>query len=161
MDKVNKFLCEYQDLFPKKFTDMKGIIEDLGMMKITLNPNAEPVKQRPYHLEPKYKEKVHLDLDKIIIASNIELVEELDWVRPMVVQEKKQKDEIKICMDLKKLNDTCVHDPFPTPIMDEVLENVGRQEAYSSTSGFFGYHQIKIALEDRRRTTFTIKWVCF
>lgn len=25
-------------------------------------------------------------------------------------------------MDLKKLNDTCVHDPFPTPFMDEVLD---------------------------------------
>ena len=43
----------------------------------------------------------------------------------MVVQEKKQKDEIRICEDLRKLNDTCVHDPFPTPFTDEVLDNVG------------------------------------
>jgi len=43
----------------------------------------------------------------------------------MVVQEKKQKGEICICMDLRKLNDACVKDPFLTPFIDEVLENVG------------------------------------
>eukprot|EP00253_Pinus_taeda_P012460 PITA_12460 len=53
----------------------------------------------------------------------IEIVEESDWVSPMVIQEKKQKDEIRICIDLKKLNDACVHDPFPTPFTDEVLDN--------------------------------------
>ena len=42
VDKVAKFLHEYQDLFPTKFTDLKGIIRDLGVMKITLKPNAKP-----------------------------------------------------------------------------------------------------------------------
>eukprot|EP00253_Pinus_taeda_P024662 PITA_24662 len=79
----------------------------------------------------------------------------------MVVQEKKQKDEIRICVDLRKLNDTCVHDPFPTSFMDEVLDNVGGQEAYSFTDGFYRYHQIKIVLEDRSKTTFAIEWGCF
>ena len=79
----------------------------------------------------------------------------------MVIQEKKQKDEIRICVDLKKLNDVCVHDPFPTPFTDEVLDNVGGQEAYSFTDGFFGYHQIKIASEDRSKTTFGTEWGCF
>lgn len=37
-----------------------------------------------------------------------------------------------------KLNDACANDPFPTPFIDEVLENVGRQEAYSFTDGFSG-----------------------
>ena len=35
--KVTELLHEYQDLFPTKFTDLKGIINDLGVMKITLN----------------------------------------------------------------------------------------------------------------------------
>eukprot|EP00253_Pinus_taeda_P024065 PITA_24065 len=67
----------------------------------------------------------------------------------MVVQDKKQKDEIRICVDLKKLNDAYVHDPFSTPFTNEVLENVGGQEAYSFMDGFSGYHQINITLEDR------------
>ena len=37
-----------------------------------------------------------------------------------------------------------MHDPFPTPFTDEVLDNVGGQEVYSFTYGFSGYHQIRI-----------------
>jgi hypothetical protein len=52
----------------------------------------------------------------------------------------------------------CLHDPFPTPFTDEVLENVGGHEAYSFTDRFSGYHQIKIAPEDRYKTTFSTEW---
>ena len=65
----------------------------------------------------------------------------------MVVQKKKQKGEIRICVDLRKLNDACVHDPFLTPFTDEVLDNVGRQEAYSFTYGI--------------EMTFAMDWGCF
>jgi hypothetical protein len=58
----------------------------------------------------------------------IEPVEESEWISPMVVQEKKQGG-IRFCMDPRKLNDACLHDLFPTPFIDEVLENVGGQEA--------------------------------
>eukprot|EP00253_Pinus_taeda_P024001 PITA_24001 len=125
VDKVIELLHEYHDLFPTKFTDLKGIIGDLGVLNIMLNPDMKPVKQRHYRLNPKYKEKVHLELDKMLIEGIIEPVEESNWVSPMVVQEKKQKDEIRICMDLRKLNDAYVHGPFSTPFTDEVLDNVG------------------------------------
>jgi len=90
----------------------------------------------------------------------IELMEESNWVSPMVVQEKKQKGYIRICVDLRKLNDACVHDPFPTPFTDEVLENVRGQEAYLFTDGFLGYHQIKITPKYHSNTTFTMEWGC-
>eukprot|EP00253_Pinus_taeda_P032012 PITA_32012 len=54
-----------------------------------------------------------------------------------------------------------VHDQFPNPFMDEVLDNVGGQEAYYFTDGFLGYHQIKIAPEDRSKTTFETEWGFF
>jgi hypothetical protein len=54
-----------------------------------------------------------------------------------------------------------LHDPFPTPFTDEVLHNVGGQEVYSFTDGFLGYHRIKIAKEDRHKTTFATEWGSF
>jgi len=82
VDKVVELLCKYQDLFPTRIMDLKGIVSDLGMMKITLKPNMKPVKQRPYCLNLKYKEK---ELDKMIATGIIEPVEESNWVSPMVV----------------------------------------------------------------------------
>jgi len=75
----------------------------------------------------------------------------------MVVQDKKTRG-INICVDLRKLNDACLHDPFPTPFTNEVLENVGGKETYSFTYGFSGYHQIRIAQEDGHNTTFSKEW---
>jgi len=43
----------------------------------------------PYHLNSKYKEKVRLELDKMLEAGIIEPVEESDWVSPIVFREKK------------------------------------------------------------------------
>ena len=118
------------------FEDMKGILRDLGVMRIPLKEGAKLVKQRPYRLNPKYKEKVRKELYKMLTAGIIEPVEESEWVSPMVVQDKKTKGEIRIFVDLRKLNDASVHDPFPTPFTDEVLDNVGGQEFYSFTDGF-------------------------
>lgn len=52
----------------------------------------------------------------------------------MVMEEKKQKGKIRICVDLKKLNDACVHDPFPTPFTDEYWKMLrGRKHIPSLT----------------------------
>src|SRR5712692_3215902 len=102
-----------------------------------------------------------MELDKMLAAGIIEPVEESEWGSPMVVQEKKTKGEIRICVDLRKLNDACLHDPFSTPFTDEVLNNVGGQEVCSFIDGFSGYHQIRIHPEDRHKTTFSTEMGSF
>jgi hypothetical protein len=63
-------LHEYQDLFPTKFTDMKGIKGPMREMKIPLKADARPVKQRPYKMNPKYKKKVNIELDRMLEAES-------------------------------------------------------------------------------------------
>jgi hypothetical protein len=74
----------------------------------------------------------------------------------MVVQEKKQ-GEIRICVNLRKLNDACLHEPLTKPFTNEVLENVGGHKVYSFTDRFSGYHQMKIAHEYIYNTMFSIE----
>jgi hypothetical protein len=66
--------------------------------------------------------------------------------------------DIRIYVDLRKMNDGCFHDPFPTQFTDEVLYNVGGQEVYYFIDGFSVYHQIWIAKKDHHKTTFAIEW---
>jgi hypothetical protein len=80
---------------------------------------------------------VKAKIDRMLEAGIIEPVEESEWIIPMVVQEKEQGG-IRICVDMIKLNDSFLHDSFPTPFTDEVLENVEGHEAYSFTDGFSG-----------------------
>jgi hypothetical protein len=103
---------------------MKGIVGEIGEMNIPIKPKTKPVRQRPYRLNPIYKQKVKEKIDRMLEDGIIELVEESKWIIPMVVQEKKQGG-IRICVNLRKLNDSCLHDPFPTPFTNDLLENVG------------------------------------
>eukprot|EP00253_Pinus_taeda_P033893 PITA_33893 len=82
-------------------------------------------------------------LDAGIIFS----VDEADWISPIVIHNKKDATKIRVCIDYRSLNNACVHDPFPTPFNNEVLENVVGNEAYSFTDGFLGYHQIYLNMK--------------
>jgi hypothetical protein len=157
MEKIADLLREYQDLFPTTFSEMKGITGELREMKIPLKPDSKLVRHIPYRLNLKYKEKVKAEIDRMLEVGIIEPMVEYKWISPMVVQDKKTYG-INICVDPRKLNDACLHDQFPTPFTDKVLENVGGQEAYYFIDGFLGYHHINIAQEDRYNTTFAKKW---
>jgi hypothetical protein len=76
INKITELLHECQELFPTKFTEMKGIKGPMGEMRIPLKPCAKPDKQRPYRLNPKYKEKVKIELDRMLEVGIIEPVEE-------------------------------------------------------------------------------------
>ena len=124
MAKITDLLHEFRDHFPTKFSEMKGILGDLGEMKISLKADVKPVRQRPYCLNMRYKERVKTKIDRMLDARIIDSVEESEWISPMMVQYNKA-GEVQIYVDLRKLNDACMHDPFLTPFTDEVLEGVG------------------------------------
>ena len=69
---------------------MKGIARELGEMNIPLKPEARPIRQMTCILNPIYKQKVRVEIDRMLEARIIEPVEELEWISPMVVQEKKK-----------------------------------------------------------------------
>ena len=85
MAKITDLLHEFQDFFLTWFSEMKGILGDLGDMKIMLKLDAKLVRQRTYRLKPRYKDHVKAEIDQILDAGIIELVEEYDWISPMVV----------------------------------------------------------------------------
>ena len=59
---------------------MKGIVGDLGEMDIPLKLDAKPFKQRSYRLNPRYKEKVKVELDIMLDAGIIDPIEESEWI---------------------------------------------------------------------------------
>jgi hypothetical protein len=71
---------------------MKGITRSLGAMKIQLKLHAKLVKRRPYRLNPKYKEKVCKELDRILDAGIIVPIKDFEWISHMVMQPKNTRD---------------------------------------------------------------------
>ena len=92
MEKIIDLLHEFQDLFPTKFFEMKGILGDLGEMKIPLKTDVKPMRHRPYCPNPRYKERVKAELYRMLDVGIIEQVEESEWISPMVVQDMKTRE---------------------------------------------------------------------
>eukprot|EP00253_Pinus_taeda_P024101 PITA_24101 len=63
-----------------------------------------------------------------------------------------------ICVDYRQLNKATLKDYFPLPFIDQVLDTLARKSSFSFLDGFSGYNQIRIALEDQDKTTFTCPW---
>ena len=52
------------------------------------------------------------------------------------------------------LNRASPKDNFPTPFIDQILDECTRSEVLSFMDGFFEYNQIQIKPEDQHKTTF-------
>jgi hypothetical protein len=119
---IQSLLREYKDLFPKTFSQLKGTKGVMGEMNIELKLGSKPIRHRPYHLNPREKEKFKKEIDKMLEAGLIFPIEEVEWVISIVIQRKKHTKDIRAYVDYRSLNSAYLHDPFPTPFTDEVLE---------------------------------------
>jgi hypothetical protein len=82
-------LQEYEDLFPKIFSKLKGIKGYLGEMKIKLNPGSKLIKHMSYQLNPRVKEKVKKEIDRMLATGLIFPVDEDEWIIFIVIHTKK------------------------------------------------------------------------
>jgi hypothetical protein len=89
-------------------------------------------------------------------------IDKAEWESPMVVQPKKHDPKkLRICVDFRGLNKQTMTDPFPTPFVDEIINEVIGHKCYSFTDGFSGYNQVPIAKEDQEKTTFVLEFGSF
>ena len=106
-------LKEYQDVFARDYKDLKGLVEEMGEMKIDLLPKAILVKKRPYKLAHKYKEIVKTEIDNMLVAGIIYPIDQSERASPMVVQPKKHDPKkLRVYVDYRWLNKATKLTPF-------------------------------------------------
>ena len=64
-------------------------------------------------------------------------------------------------MDYWNLNRASPKDNFPLPHIDVLVDNTTNFSLFSFMDGFSGYNQIKMAPEDKEKTTFVTLWGMF
>jgi hypothetical protein len=73
----------------------------------------------------------------------------------------KKQGMIHICTDFHDLNMACPKDNFPTPFIDQIIDECAGCKAFFSMDGFSGYNQIQIKLEDQHKMAFICPWGTF
>jgi len=154
---VIALLQEYADVFAWSYEDMPGLDRNIVVHKIPLEEGCRPVKQKLRRAHPDVWIKVKTELEKQWNAGFLEVVKYPQWVSNIVVVPKKE-GKIRVCVDFRNLNKASPKDDFPLPHIDVLVDNAARSSTYSFMDSFSGYNQIKMALEDKVKTTFVTPW---
>jgi hypothetical protein len=83
-----------------------------------------------------------------------------DGVSNLVPVNKKQ-GTIHMCIDYRDINKACPKDNFPTPFVDQIIDDCAGSEIFSLMDGFSGYNQINIVPAYQHKTTFIFPWGTF
>jgi hypothetical protein len=92
-------------------------------------------------------------VEKLLNVGFIYPVPLTEWVSNPVSMNKKQ-GTIHVCMDFRDLNKAYPKDNFPTPFIDQILNECAGSEVFYFMDGFSGYNQIQIKPEDQHKTNF-------
>ena len=75
-----------------------------------------------------------------------------EWVANIVSIPKKD-GKVRMCVDYRYLNRASLKDNCLFPHIDILVDNIVKNSLFSFIDGFFGYNQIRMALEDREPST--------
>ena len=131
-----------------------------------IKPGCYPIQQKarpiPYHLQDDVKN----ELDRIIksgLLQRLETIEEDCFVSPVVIAVKKDKT-VKIALDARKLNDSCIKKRPHMPNMDELLNQISSELSKNELDPIwisvidldYAYGQMKLSPETSKHCNFTI-----
>ena len=123
--------------------------------EIRLKPGAVPhclftPRQVPLPLRPKVKEELDR-MESIGVISKVD--EPAPWCAGMVMVPKKG-GAVRICVDLKPLNENVLRELHPLPKVDEMLAQLARSQIFSKLDANCGFWQIPLAKKSHHLTTF-------
>ena len=151
---------EFQDVFAWSYEDLKSYETTVISHTIPLKPNQKPFKQKLRRINPALLPLIEKEVKRMFEAGIIAPIRFSEWVSNLVPTRKKSR-EIRLCVDLRNLNEVSLKDHYPFPKMDHILQRVVGSPRISLLDGFSGFNQILVHLDDQDKTAFTTPWGTF
>jgi hypothetical protein len=151
---------EFRDVFAWSYEEMPGIDPSIVIHEIKTYPDAKPVRQKLRPVHPKKLAAIKAEVEKLLKSGFIYPVPLTEWVSNLVPVAKKQ-GTIRVCVDYRDLNKACPKDNYPTPFIDQIIDNCAGSVVFSFMDGFSGYNQIEILPADQHKTAFICPWGTF
>ena len=151
--------------FPDLFKNNTTIIKDTET-NIQLTPGHYPVIQKARPIPLHLQEDVGKELKRLIKTGHLEKIKHVDedcFVSPIVITVKNDKS-VKIALDSRKLNDSCIKIRPHMPNMEELLNQISVEITKDRTKELmmskidldYAYGQMKLSKETSRQCVFAI-----
>ena len=124
-------------------------------LNIQIDHSVQACVQKPGRLPFLMKKHVENEIQKLLVQYFINLVTSSSkWVSPSVCVPKKNGD-IRLCVDMRKVNIAIIRNYYPIPTLDEILYLVIGAKIFSKLDLAQGYHQIVLDEKSRDIRTFS------
>jgi len=132
---------------------------DIGcttLMKHTIETQGSPInvkpRRQPINLEQKIDEAIdNLWKNNIIRKCNS------PWNTPLICVWKKEKQDIRLCLDFRQLNLVTKRQAFPMPNIAEMLDKLGGARYFTSIDLGNAYYQVELEEQSKEKTAFSTK----
>ena len=151
--KLIALLNEFRETFTWSYQDMPGLDTEIVMHRILVNSECPPVRQALRRMKSEIILKIKEEVEKKLKAGFLTVITYSDWVANIIPMPK--KDGKVMCVDYRDSNRASPKDNFPLPHIDTLIDNIATNMFFSFMDGFLSYNQIKMAKEDKAKTTFT------
>ena len=110
----------------------------------------KPIRQKIHQVHPRKVAVIKAEVENLLKVGFIYPIPLMEWVSNIVPVTKKQ-GTIRVCIDFRDLNKACPKDNFPTPHIDQIIDNCAGSVIFAFMDGFSGYNQIEILLTDKHK----------
>ena len=158
-EKGEKIFKEFENLFKNNHT-IKNLTIDIQLKK-----DAKPIQQKGRPVPIHFQKIVKKELEKLIEKGHLEKADkttENSFVSPAVITIKKDKS-VKIALDSRKLNESCIKRKATMPNMEELISQISAKitqnngEIWMSKIDLdYAYGQAKLSAEASRHCVFSI-----
>ncbi|GBG63999.1 hypothetical protein CBR_g40245 [Chara braunii] len=134
-----------------------GVVPDRPIRnEIILEAGVVPPRSCIYRMSEEELSVLRAQLDDLLAKG---------WIRPSsspygapVLFVRKKNNDLRLCIDYRKLKAQTVKNVGPLPRIDDLLERLGCAKFFSKLDLKSGYHQLQIRQEDRYKTTFKTRY---
>lgn len=153
---IFKICSEYSDVFYYPGCDLSFT----NAIKHHIRTKDEdPVYRKNFRYPPQLKEIITAEVEKLL-EQGIVVDSESPYCNPVWVVPKKLdasgKKKWRLVIDFRQLNNKTIEDKYPLPRIEEILDNLGKCQYFSTLDLAQGFHQIELDENSVEKTAFTI-----
>jgi len=149
---LGKIIHEYEEAFMADNWDIGRTHLTKHIIRTTGKPINVKQFRQPMNLEAKIDETI-----KNLFENGIIRECQSPWNMPLICIWKKDKKEVRLCLDFRQLNLVTERPAFPMPNVDELLDQLGEARFFSTIDLGNAYYQVELDKESQIKTAFSTK----
>lgn len=152
VDETSKMEDWLVNQFPSVFGGNLGALKGFEH-KVVLKKDAVPKVHKARPIPMLIRNEVKEELQGLLRKCIIEEIEGSEWISPVVIAHK-ANGKIRLCIDLRHLNNNIVIEKFPLPKINEMVSSLRGATWFSTIDLSAAYHQVVLSPESKKLTAF-------